>query len=115
MPVEIELLDAGVVGLGESPLWDHRSGRLWWVDSTAGRLHSSDAEGGSRAEWPLGQPVGSIGLAEGGLIIALADGFYRFDAGSGQVSPVARPAMAAGTRLNDGKADRAGRFLCASM
>ncbi len=115
MPVEIELLNAGVAGLGESPLWDHRSGRLWWVDSAAGRLHSSDAEGGEQAEWTLDQPVGSIGLASDGLVVAMADGFYRFDTGSGQVSPVAHPAMAAGTRLNDGKADRAGRFLCASM
>ena len=115
MPVEIEVLDAGVAGLGESPLWDHRSGRLWWVDSTAGRLHSSDAEGGEQAEWTLDQPAGSIGLADGGLIVAMADGFYGFDTGSGRVSPVARPAMAPETRLNDGKADRAGRFLCASM
>lgn len=115
MPVEIELLDAGVAGLGESPLWDHRSGRLWWVDANAGRLHSSDGEGREQAEWTLDQPVGSIGLASDGLVVALADGFYRFDAVSGHVSPIARPAIAAGTRLNDGKADRAGRFLCASM
>ncbi|MGL3820696.1 SMP-30/gluconolactonase/LRE family protein [Sphingopyxis sp. R3-92] len=115
MPVEIELLDAGVAGLGESPLWDHRSGRLWWVDANAGRLHSSDGEGREQAEWTLDQPVGSIGLASGGLVVALADGFYRFNAVSGHVSPIARPAIAAGTRLNDGKADRAGRFLCASM
>lgn len=116
MPVEIELLNAGVAGLGESPLWDHRSGRLWWVDSAAGQICSSDAEGGARADWTLDQPVGSIGLADGdGLVAALADGFHRFDPASGAAVPIARPAMAAGTRLNDGKADRDGRFLCASM
>lgn len=115
MPVEIDLLDAGVAGLGESPLWDHRNARLWWVDSTAGRLHSSDAEGGRQAEWTFDQPIGSIGLAAGGLIVALADGFYRFTTENGHVERVAHPAMAPATRLNDGKADRAGRFLAASM
>ncbi len=115
MPVEIELLDAGVAGLGESPLWDHHSARLWWVDSAACRLYSSDAEGRAQSEWTLDQPIGSIGLAGGGLIVALADGFYRFDPDTGAAMPIARPHMAAGTRLNDGKADRAGRYLCASM
>jgi L-arabinonolactonase len=115
MPVEIDLLDAGVAGLGESPLWDHRTARLWWVDSTAGRLHASGAEGQDQASWDLGQPIGSIGLATAGLVVALADGFYRFDAQAGTTTPITRPDMAPGTRLNDGKADRAGRFLCASM
>ncbi|PQM28834.1 senescence marker protein-30 (SMP-30) [Sphingopyxis lindanitolerans] len=115
MPVEIDLLEAGVTGLGESPLWDHRNMRLWWIDSAADSLHSSNAEGGEQAEWMLGQPIGSIGLAKGGLIVALSDGFYRFDLESGRVDPVAHPKMAADTRLNDGKADRAGRFLAASM
>lgn len=115
MPVEIDLLDAGVAGLGESPLWDHRKVRLWWVDSTAGRLCSSDAEGRNQADWTFDQPIGSIGLADGGLVVALADGFYRFAADEGRLEAIANPAMAPETRLNDGKADRAGRFLAASM
>lgn len=115
MPVEIDLLDAGVAGLGESPLWDHRTARLWWVDSLAGRLHASGAEGENRASWDLGQPIGSVGLATAGLVVALADGFYRFDPATGVTTPVARPDMAPETRLNDGKADHAGRYLCASM
>jgi L-arabinonolactonase len=115
MPVEIDLLDAGVAGLGESPLWDHRSARLWWVDSTAGLLRSSDAEGRDQAEWTFDQPIGSIGLAERGLIVALADGFYRFAFETGHIERVASLEMAPETRLNDGKADRAGRFLAASM
>ena len=115
MPIEVDLLDAGVAGLGESPLWDHRRARLWWVDSHAGRLYASGAEGQDLASWDLGQPIGSIGLAATGLVVALADGFYRFDASTGNITLIARPTMAPGTRLNDGKADRAGRFLAASM
>lgn len=115
MPVDIDLLPPAAAGLGESPLWDHRSARLWWVDSLAGRLHASDAEGRDAAQWDFDQPIGSIGLADGGLIVALADGFYRFNSESGETALVVRPDMAPETRLNDGKADRAGRFLAASM
>ena len=115
MPVAIDLLPVGVSGLGESPLWDHRSGRLYWVDSIAPEILSSDAEGGDVRRWTLEQPVGSIGLASDGLIVALADGFYRFDPESGKVEAIAHPVMASATRLNDGKADRHGRFLAASM
>ena len=50
-----------------------------------------------------------------GLIAALADGFYHFDPDGGDTALIARPAMAPATRLNDGKADRDGRFLAASM
>lgn len=115
MKVRIDLLDVGVSCLGESPVWDHTSDRLWWVDSATGQLCSSNAQGGEHAEWSLGQPVGSIGLSRGGLIAALADGFYRFSPATGATSLIAHPEMAVGTRLNDGKADRDGRFLCASM
>ncbi|MDO9367324.1 MAG: SMP-30/gluconolactonase/LRE family protein [Sphingopyxis sp.] len=115
MPVAIDLLPAGVAGLGESPLWDHRSGRLYWVDSIAPEICSSDAEGGDIVRWTLDQPIGSIGLAAGGLVAALADGFYRFDPANGQVEAIAHPVRAPATRLNDGKADRHGRFLAASM
>ena len=115
MPVDIDLLHAAAAGLGESPLWDHRTARLWWVDSLAGRLYASDVEGRDVATWDFDQPIGSIGLAEGGLIVALADGFYRFDSETGDTALIMRPDMAPETRLNDGKADRAGRFLAASM
>lgn len=115
MPVEIDLLPVGVAGLGESPLWDHRSERLWWVDSTGPTLHACDAEGQNAEHWVLNQPIGSIGLAKEGLLVALADGFYRFDPDGAKLVPIAQPEMAPATRLNDGKADRCGRFLSASM
>lgn len=115
MPIEIDLLPAAPAALGESPLWDHRSARLWWVDANAGLLRSSDAEGRDEAEWRFDQAVGSVGLADGGLVVALADGFHRFDPIRRELTVIARPALPPGTRMNDGKADRHGRFLAASM
>lgn len=115
MPVRIDLLPAAPAALGESPLWDDRSGRLWWVDAIAGVLRSTDAEGNAAREWRFGQSLGSVGLARDGLVLALADSFCFFDPETGATRPIAQPDMVSGTRLNDGKADRHGRFLAASM
>lgn len=102
--------------LGESPLWDHRSGRLYWVDSIAPAICSSDADGGDLREWETPLAVGSIALAEHGLIAALADGFYRFDPRDGSCECIVRPDLGEPpVRFNDGKADRQGRFLSGTM
>lgn len=100
--------------LGESPLWDEARQRLWWVDSLAGEIHAARADGEPLLCWRYPQPVGSIGLAEGGLVAALADGFYLIDGEHGGATPIARVGSE-GLRFNDGKADRAGRFLSGEM
>lgn len=102
--------------LRESPLWDHREGQLYWVDSVAPAICSSDAGGGDLREWPMPAAVGSIGLATAGLVVALADGFYRFDPGTGATACIVRPDLGDHpVRFNDGKADRQGRFLAGTM
>lgn len=104
--------------LGESPVWDARGGALYWVD-TRGRRVCRWATGAADElrEWATPQDVGSIALAQPGrLLLALADGFALLDLASGRVDPIAevrhpKPPM----RLNDGRTDREGRFLCGSM
>lgn len=101
--------------LGESPIWDHARQCLWWVDSLAGRIHASASDGTAIATFVQDQAVGSIGLAEGGLVAALADGFYAIDGETGAATPIVVLPADATLRLNDGKADRAGRFLSGQM
>ncbi|TCP86020.1 sugar lactone lactonase YvrE [Sphingomonas sp. PP-CE-1A-559] len=101
--------------LGESPVWDDRRQCLWWVDSLVGLIHAAASDGTPIATFAQDRPVGSIGLAEGGLVAALADGFYAIDGGSGVATPIAIFPVDATLRLNDGKADRAGRFLSGQM
>jgi L-arabinonolactonase len=53
---------------------------------------------------------------EDGLVAALADGFYRIHPETGAASPIFRPpGIKAPVRFNDGKTDRDGRFLSATM
>jgi sugar lactone lactonase YvrE len=112
MTIEIGYFGDHRARLGESPLWDKAQQCLWWVDALEGRICAAAANGAVLRAWAYHQPVGSIGLATGGLIAAMADGFYHIDGSDGAATPIQR--IAAGEvplRLNDGKADRHGRFL----
>lgn len=103
--------------LGESPVWSVDEGVLYWVDVRAPEIHCFDPASGEHRKWDMPAQVGSIGLAQGGrLIAALRSGFHFFDPASGKLVPILDPeANKPETRLNDGKVDRAGRFWCGSM
>jgi sugar lactone lactonase YvrE len=103
--------------LGEGPVWDDRSGRLHWVDIPAGLVHRYSPDDGSDAVFDVGQPVGSLGLgADGGLVVALRDGFGLVPAGAKRVERVIRVEQTvAANRMNDGRCDPAGRFWAGTM
>jgi sugar lactone lactonase YvrE len=100
--------------LGESPLWDAAGERLWWVDSAGQSIHAARADGEPLAQWDYDSMIGSIGLAEGGLVAGFPDHFALVDGASGKVTRFAAVPGHDGTmRLNDGKVDRAGgHYIC---
>jgi sugar lactone lactonase YvrE len=102
--------------LGESPLWDPAAGALFRVDSVAPCIHHLDPATGDAKLWKMPSPIGSIGLGKPGhLIAALQDGFYDVDLADGARRPLWTTPTPPSTRLNDGKMDRAGRYLCGTM
>lgn len=103
--------------LGESPVWDERSGRLFWIDALAGLVRILDLASGARSDITLESPLGSMVLAgEGRAIVALKTEIVELDLASGQVSPIAAiEADHPFLRLNDGKVDRQGRFVVGTM
>jgi len=114
---------AGAV-LGETPVWSAEEQCLYWIDvghwpaappagEPAAVLHRFDPAGGRQRRWALPQAVGSFALEEGGTaLLALADGLYRLDLASEQLSPVlAAPYDTNSQRFNDGRCDPAGRFF----
>jgi len=108
--------------LGEGPVWDVEEGRLYWVDGTGRRvgkpsLWRMDPRTGKVDHWSLGRDVGAMALRQrGGAVLALDDGFYFFDFGSGKLDLIERvDADEPRTRLNDGKCDRRGRFFAGGM
>ncbi len=103
--------------LGECPLWDERRQALFWIDSKRCLLHRLTPATGERRQWTLPSEIGSLALCESGrLLVALEHdiGFLDVDGGAFSVlAHVAHPEPR--MRLNDGRADRAGRFLVGSL
>jgi sugar lactone lactonase YvrE len=103
--------------LGEGPVWDPGSQRLFWVDILGRMVHAYRPADGATETISVPEPVGSIALRrDGGLLLALASGFWLLD----PVGSTPRLLTPIGlddpdTRMNDGKCDRLGRFWCGSM
>lgn len=113
MQVDIEFFGNHRCSLGESPIWDGANACLWWVDAVEARICSATVDGRLRSEHRFEKKIGSIGLTSGGLIAALADGFYRVTGDMSEAAPIALlPDPPRDMRLNDGKTDRVGRYLC---
>jgi L-arabinonolactonase len=104
--------------LGESPVWDHRTQRLYWIDSLAGTIHRLDPATGELTDFHAPAPIGSMVLRhDGGAMLALRHGFARYDFERGQVtSPIASiDCDHSMVRLNDGKVDPFGRFIAGTL
>jgi sugar lactone lactonase YvrE len=102
--------------LGESPVWSTEEQALYWVDILAPALHRLDPATGATRSWPLPQAIGSFGLCEsGGAVLALRDGFYRFDFDSAELRYIGGPQVPDGVRFNDGKVSPEGRFFAGTM
>jgi len=113
--LEPEKVDVPAAELGEGPCWDAESQSLYWVDITAERVHRLSAAG-VHSSWHVGAPAGAVvPRAGGGLVVAAGNGFLALDPLTGTVAELAAAPGQPGTRMNDGKCDRAGRFYAGSM
>lgn len=102
--------------LGESPIWDEREERFYWIDSTGGALFCAAPDGSSQRVWKFEEMVGSFALREaGGGIITTEKGINLIDLESGELELIGEPEPETEGRFNDGKVDREGRFLTGSM
>lgn len=104
--------------LGEGPLWDVAQQSLYWIDSADGRIFRSTAHGERIRAWEVGQKIGSMALTRDGdsALVALQDGLWRMEFSTGELTLLAEiEADLPHNRLNDGKVDRAGRFIFGSM
>ena len=110
--MSVALLADARARLGECPLWCERSQALWWTD-IEGRTLSRLQDGALRA-WTLPARVGSFAFCErdGRLLLGLDAGIALFDIDTEALSPIVpvrndQP----GSRINDGRCDRQGRFV----
>lgn len=101
-----------VCDLGEGPLWDERSGHLYWHDVTARRLHRTDASGTASQSWELAKMPGSFALRDGGgLLAAFRNQLALFAPDTGKTEEITGHGIDFGReRFNDGACDARGRF-----
>jgi L-arabinonolactonase len=100
--------------LGECPLWHSEEAALYWVDIEGRTLWRHDPAAGETRSWPTPDRVGSFAFIAGGsFLLALPDRIVRWkpDGGPAETVIAALPGQAKGTRLNDGRCDRQGRFV----
>jgi len=120
----IELIDEVKVQneLGEGVIWDSFMQRAWWTDIDQCRLFRYDPISKELESWETPErlacfaPVAINGERQAYLIAAFASGFAYYQPETGQVEWIKKiETDNPGTRLNDGRTDRQGRFWAGSM
>ena len=106
------------VRLGEGSLWDHRTGRLYWIDILGAKLHCMEGETSDR-HWRLPSLPGTVALTQRPMVVlvACADGLYTVNTEDGQVKAtgIVPDKGLANHRCNDGKIDPQGRLVVGTM
>jgi sugar lactone lactonase YvrE len=99
---------------GEGPVWDAPAGVLRWVDMLNGDILTL-APAGDIDRRHVGTVAAAMrSRARGGLVVAVEHGFVLID-GDGQIGPERTAFTDPECRMNEGGADRQGRFFCGSM
>jgi sugar lactone lactonase YvrE len=102
--------------LGETPLWDERERKLWWLDVEQPKLQSFDPATGAHTVQPFATTfLGSHALCDDGSQLLALDLQLHRRRGADATTPFARIEHAVDNRLNDGRVDARGRFWIGTM
>ena len=103
--------------LGEGALWDERESVLYRVDIMGKKLHRYNPSTGKDEVFNVGKHVGTVVLDDsGGVLLAVQDGFARFDLETETLEMIATPGeYVDSNRFNDGKASPDGSFWAGTM
>jgi L-arabinonolactonase len=114
--MQIHRLEVPQCAVGEGPVWDVPTQRLYWIDIIGKAVHCLDPAGGTTRSWSVPKVIGSMAIGrDGNAIVALVDGVYRLDLTTGACTLLATcPDLNEQVQLADGKVDRRGRFVVGS-
>src|SRR5690554_5732118 len=113
----VELVLDSQSALGEGAVWNHVTGELLWVNISGKILNFYNPNLNFNKEMLTGQMIGAAVPSESGaVIVALENGFYYLDLGTGTKHLIVNPEDSlTENRFNDGKCDPAGRFWAGTM
>jgi sugar lactone lactonase YvrE len=117
MTVTVDAPYAERCDLGEGPHWNASTARLTYVDIDAGTLHELDPRAGSAVATGVGPPISfAVPVAGGaGRVCGTGGDLTLLGVGEEPVGTLAVERGRPGNRMNDGKADPAGRLWFGSM
>ena len=107
--------------LGEGVIWDAMGAAAWWTDIDGYKLYRYDPAEKKLDHWTTPERLGSFALVDDSdyLICGFASGCAYFNPHNSQMTDLQWVKKIEqdnpGTRLNDGRADRQGRFWAGSM
>lgn len=103
--------------LGECPLWCERTRRLYWTDIEGRELLAMQEDSEEISRWSLPERLGSFALTdeESVLLMGFESRLGYYDLQNDVFTLIAASPGAQGTRINDGRCDRAGNFVFSSM
>lgn len=115
--LHIKRLGTLVTSLGECPVWDAASQRLWLMDCRVGLIHAIDLQTGMDTQVRVPAPAGSMALnADGRLVVALKEEAALLDPTTGALQTLDRIGDShPNLRLNDGAAMPDGSFVVGTM
>lgn len=116
-PTDVSVVLRASAQIGEGPVWDARTQRLYWVDIVGQELHVFNPADGTDTTHACPEIVTSVSpRAAGGVLLTLRRSFAFFDAATGRFEIIAdvEPDLP-GNRFNDGKTDRRGRHWAGTM
>ena len=98
--------------LGETPVWSEAEQALWWVNCEhPPELHCWSPATGEHRKWPMPLRIGGFApRANGGMLVALADGLYDFDPEGGALALRVASSLPGHVKLHESAVDRQGRF-----
>jgi sugar lactone lactonase YvrE len=106
------------MSLGEGPVWDAASSRLYWVDILENRIYRHDPESGRTESWTTPEHVGFVFAgANGTLLAGFASGLHRVTLGGDGTVDASRVDRVDGDdgRFNDATRDRDGRIWACTL
>lgn len=96
--------------VGEGPIWHPDEQALYWADIGGNQFFRLTPTTGELQTFDTEQQIGCLALHEaGGLILAMRNGIYHWQAGAVTLL-ISSEKLGAANRFNDGAVDRAGRF-----
>ena len=111
MTMDITYIWKGPNILGESPVWDARAQKLYWVDGVKAEVHQIDPITKAHQQWQLPNKIAFIILKENGdLLVILHKELVFLNPITGKITAWLAPFINGKTRFNEGKCDRRGRL-----